>query len=429
MRMNETRGGVARAVQARSAAFALAAGLALVPAASASDPLDDVADAVRDFTLFETPDGQVSLDFDLYLTMDNLFMSQPPPGIIVNPDTYLPSPRLSILGQLDVSDWMTLFALGRVDRGFDPTDGDAEVRPDEYYLQLDPAEGHLRFTAGKFGTSYGQWARRYFEWDNPMTNAPLAYEWVTTVGDGNDAPTVAPSRAAFLNRKNQVIPRNKWLTAIWGPSYTTGFRFDGTSAIFDYAFEVKNNALSSRPTEWDLWNHGFYGNALTYTGRFGVRPVTDWNVGVSGSSGAYLVPNAPGIPAGSWTDYSQQAAGIDVSWAHGPVETWAEAHWVSFEVPGPVGAVGLWTWFVESKWKFMPGWWTAGRFNQQLYDDIADGFGGTTPWGNDVWRVDWCVGWHVDRTATIKFQYSYTDESGPVGQGRNLFDVQLVFAF
>ena len=57
MRMNEARGGVTRAVQARSAAFALAAGLALAPAASASDPLDDVADAVRDFTLFETPDG------------------------------------------------------------------------------------------------------------------------------------------------------------------------------------------------------------------------------------------------------------------------------------------------------------------------------------------------------------------------------------
>lgn len=408
----------------------MVAAAALAAAACGGDPIDDVADAVRDATLFTTEDGKVSLDFDFYLTMDNLFMSQPPPPLIVNPNNYLPNPRLSMLGQFDYDGWLTLFALGRVDRGFDPTDDDAQVRPDEYYLQLDPFGGHVRFTAGKFGTSYGQWGRRYFEWDNPMTNAPLVYDWMTTVGDGNDAPTVAPTRAAFLARKNQVVPRSKWLPAVWGPSYTSGFRFDGTSDIWDYALEVKNDALSSRPSEWDLWNHGLYGSALSWTGRLGVRPMTDWNIGVSGSAGAYLIPNAPGVPAGSqWFDYLQRAVCVDVAWAHGPVEVWAEAHWSSFDVPGEVGTVGLWSWFAESRWKVSPGWWLSGRFNQQLYDDIPDGLGGTTPWDNDVWRVDACVGWKVDRTVTVKFQYSYADESGPVGQGRNLFDLQLIFAF
>ncbi len=64
----------------------------------------------------------------------------------------------------------------------------------------DPLDGPMRFTVTKFGTAYGQWARRYLEWDNPMVTAPLAYEWVTTAGDGQTAPTVAPPVAGFLAR-------------------------------------------------------------------------------------------------------------------------------------------------------------------------------------------------------------------------------------
>ena len=413
------------------AALAVLALAAACPHAVAGDPLDDVADAVREATVFQTPDGNLSFDLDLYLTMDNFVMSQPPPGIIDAGGNYLANPRLSMLGQVDLYDWITMFALGRADRGFDPTDESAQARADEYYIQLDPFDGPFRFTAGKFGTSYGQWARRYFEWDNPMTTAPLAYEWITTVGDGVNAPTVAPPVAGFLARKNRDADRSKWVPAIWGPSYTTGFRFDGSAAIFDYAFEIKNNALSSRPSEWDLWDHGLYGQGLTYQGRFGVRPVTDWNIGVSGSSGAYLAPDSKGVPAGTrWYDYSQDAVGFDLSWAHGPVEVWSEVNWTSFEIPGPVGTVALVSYFVESKWKFAPGWWLAGRWNQQLYDDIVDPTTGQeTSWDNDVWRVEACVGWHVSRSLTVKAAYSYADQAGPIAQGQNLFDLQLIFGF
>jgi hypothetical protein len=411
---------------------AAVAAAALIPAVvRAGDPIDDIADAVRDATRFESEDRTISFDLDLYLTMDNFVMSQPPPGIIDNPNDYLANPRLSMLGQVDLYDWITMFALGRADRGFDPTDGSAQARPDEYYIQLDPVEGMFRFTAGKFGTSYGQWARRYFEWDNPMTTAPLAYEWITTVGDGANAPTVAPGTAAFLARKDTPADRSKWVPVIWGPSYTSGFRFDGTVAVFDWAFEIKNNALSSRPSEWDLWDHGLYGDGLTYQGRLGFRPITDWTIGVGGSSGAYLLPDSQGVPVGTrWYDYSQNAVGLDVSWAHGPFEVWSEAHWSSFEVPGPVGTVALVTYFVEGKWKFSPGWWVSGRWNQQLYDDIVDpATGSETPWDNDVWRAEACIGWHVNRSVTVKAGYSYADQDGPIAQGQNLFDLQLIFGF
>ena len=413
------------------AAAAASTGLLLGLPSALGDRLDDLADHVREATFFQSEGGDVSFDTDLYLTSDTLITSAPAPGIYKAGSDVLASPRISLLGQLNVTDKVTLFALGRADRGFDATDGVAKARPDEYYLRLDPLDGPVRFTVGKFGAAYGQWARRYLEWDNPMVTAPLAYEWITTAGDGLTAPTVAPPVAGFLARKGREADRTRWAPIVWGPAYCSGFRLDGTLSRFDYAFEIKNNALSSRPSEWDLWDHGLYGDGLTYQGRLGFRPITDWTIGVGGSSGAYLLPDSQGVPVGTrWYDYSQNAVGLDVSWAHGPFEVWSEAHWSSFEVPGPVGTVALVTYFVEGKWKFSPGWWVSGRWNQQLYDDIVDpATGSETPWDNDVWRAEACIGWHVNRSVTVKAGYSYADQDGPIAQGQNLFDLQLIFGF
>jgi hypothetical protein len=109
---------------------------------------------------------------------------------------------------------------------------------------------------------------------------------------------------------------------------------------------------------------------------------------------------------------------------------WSEVTWTSFEIPGPVGTVSLVSYFLESKWKFAPGWWLSGRWNQQLYDDIRDpATGRQVSWDNDVWRIEACVGWHIDRSVTVKAQYSYADQAGPIDQGQNLFDLQLIFGF
>ncbi|MBM3850070.1 MAG: hypothetical protein FJ396_07755 [Verrucomicrobia bacterium] len=328
--------------RAHLATTAATAGLLALTQNASADRLDDLADTFREATFLQSEGGDLTFDTDLYLTSDTLVTSRPAPGIYQSGGDVLASPRVSVLGQLDYGEKLTLFALGRADRGFDATDGVAKARPDEYYLRLDPFEGPMRFTVGKFGTAYGQWARRYLEWDNPMITAPLAYEWVTTAGDGLTAPTVAPPVPGFLARKGRLADRTRWAPVVWGPSYCSGFRLDGTVSRFDYAFEIKNNALSSRPSEWDLWDRGLNAASLTYQGRFGFRPVTDWNLGLSASSGSYLTAESPGIPAGTrWHDPTQDAVGVDLSWAHGPLEVWSELHWNRFEIPGPVGSVGL----------------------------------------------------------------------------------------
>ena len=440
-----------------SDAFTTAAGESDFLSGEQMDPMDEFLDMSREATAFQSKDGQVNLDFDFYFSMDNWGMSQPPPPIIQNSNNYLASPRLSVLAQNDFYDIGKIVVLGRLDRGFDPTDGPAQVRPDEFYFVGDPLDGVFRVTVGKMGTGMGQWSRRYVEWENPMVNAPLAYEWLTTAtSDGassyssSTTTTAIPIRnpfgviigykylynysqqggaGAFLNRRNVVSNRSTWIPIIWGPAYTTGARVDGTVEQFDYVFEIKNNAPSSSPADWNPWNH-FYATGLNYGGRLGWRPTMDWNLGVSASTGPYLNPDAQGMTGGnSWYDYNQNVIGMDASWAQGPLQLWGEGWWSSFDIPGGVGTVSLWSYFLESKWKFATGWWLSTRWNQQIYGEIANPNGGYTPWGNDVWRVDACLGYSINRMVTLKMQYSYTGESGSLQQGQHLGDVQVVFAF
>jgi hypothetical protein len=394
-----------------------------IPAvARAGDPLDDVVDQIRDMTSFQTAKGDVSLDFDFYATVDNWVISQPPPGIMVTGQNYLNSPRLSMLGTLQVQEWLSIFALGDVDRGFDPTDGSIQIRPDVYYAKISPFGGILQGKFGAIPTSFGQWVNRHFSWQNPLVNAPLAYEWFMAIrGD-----------TARITPKTQPANRSTWLPIIWGPSYTSGGQFNGTLDRIDWAFEFKNDALSSAVPYWQLWENPLDGSALTYTGRLGWRPTTEWNIGASGSTGSYVVPNSfPG-----WQNYLQNTAGVDVSWAHGDLELWGEALWSSFDIRSSplsqAGTVGVVSYFMETRWRFDAQWWLAGRWNQQLYGDAP---GTSDSWDNDVWRIDACLGWRVDRTLTVKTQFSYTDESGPPPtgqpnkQGQYVFDLQLVFAF
>ncbi|NBX36752.1 MAG: hypothetical protein EBR10_05960 [Planctomycetes bacterium] len=391
-------------------------------AACAGDPLDDVVDQIRDMTSFQSEKGDVSLDFDFYATVDNWVISQPPPGIMVTGQNYLNSPRLSMLGTLQVQEWLSIFALGDVDRGFDPTDGSIQIRPDVYYAKISPFGGILQGKFGAIPTSYGQWVNRHFSWQNPLVNAPLAYEWF--MGIRGDTARITP--------KTAPANRSTWLPIIWGPSYTSGGQFNGTLDRIDWAFEFKNDALSSAVPYWQLWENPLDGSALTYTGRLGWRPTTEWNIGASGSTGSYVVPNS----FQGWQNYLQNNVGVDVSWAHGDLELWGEAHWSNFNVRSgplsPAGTVGVVSYFMETRWRFDAQWWLAGRWNQQVYGDAP---GSSESWDNDVWRIDACVGWRLDRTLTVKTQFSYTDESGPPPtgqpnkQGQYVFDLQLVFAF
>jgi len=415
----------------------------------AADPMESFLERLRDFQSFGTEDGQISFNADVWLTLDYMVFSTPPPGFIQTTNGQIFAPTLSGLFTLDISKHLEFVFLGLVNRGFDPTETSVQSQPAEYYTQLTPFDTPvLNFKGGKFQTAFGQWTNRHFSTQNSLINAPMMYGQMTSVTDGNDGASIAPTTSSLVRRKTSAVPVppvTKWIPIVWGPSYASGFQLNGTVGTLqqlDWAFEMKNASLSSRPQEWDLWNRGF--NYPTFTGRAGYRPDAAWNIGVSGSSGSYISQAAydrfsTTSKAGSSIGESRQnVVGTDISYAHGPIELWSEFAWSQYEVPDAkagkaVGNIGAYSYFIESKWKFMPQFWLSGRWNQQMYSNVTPatgpGAGSETSWYNNLWRADACLGFKINRFTQFKVQYSYTEEEGTVDPGQNLFAVELVIQF
>ncbi|MEI6273221.1 MAG: hypothetical protein WCQ03_07100, partial [Phycisphaerae bacterium] len=128
-----------------------------------ADPMESFLERLRQFQSFGTEDGQISFNADLWLTLDYMVFSTPPPGFIQTSNGQIFAPTLSGLFTLDISKHLEFVFLGLVNRGFDPTETSVQSQPAEYYTQLTPFDTPvLNFKGGKFQTAFGQWTNRHF---------------------------------------------------------------------------------------------------------------------------------------------------------------------------------------------------------------------------------------------------------------------------
>ena len=349
-----------------------------------------------------------------------------PPGLLFSDDGVFFNPRLSLFADVHLGSHWYGYVQARLDRGFDPGSVEGgQGRLDEYLLRWTPMdEPVVNFQIGKFATAFGNWVPRHLAWDNPFVTAPLPYENVFIVGDQGGPP----GAAGFLGRRSRTDLKQNWMPAIWGPSYATGASVFGRIDRFDYALEIKNSGLSSRPSSWDLDEVNF--GAPTITGRLGFRPDAAWKLGVSGSTGAFIVGDPISqLPAGrERDDFRQDTLGVDVSYAHGHLQLWSELIASRFDIPN-VGRSGMLSYFVEAKYKVTESLFAALRWNQQFFESIANGAGGRTPWDSEISRVDMAVGFRLNRQLQFKLQYSVGCDRSPAANGGNLLATQVTWRF
>jgi hypothetical protein len=319
-------------------------------------------------------------------------------------------PRLTVFLDGQLGSHVYLFAQARADRGFDPVQGPFRPRLDEYALRYTPwLDGRLSMQVGKFATVVGNWAPRHGSWMNPFITAPLPYEHLTGLWDNEAVRSstvllqwahVRPGLPAAV----AAIEKRLRVPLLWGPSYTLGAAVSGEHRRFQYAFEIKNASLSSRPRTWHHWDD--YHEHPTASGRLGYRPSPMWDFGLSASAGSYLRPIAARTlaPGHGLGDYRQALVGQDVSFAWRHLQVWTEIYAARFEIPG-VGDAKTVAYYIEAKYKFTPRFSAALRWNEQLFATIPER-GSAVAWGHDVWRVDFAPGYRFTPHVQLKFQYS-----------------------
>ena len=401
--------------------FLISACFAMLSISARASWLEDPVNPLH----LQSTNGFFRSDISGALDLESYFVDQRPPGLLFGNKSFF-NPRLSLFLDLQLGPHFYIGVQSRFDRGFDPkSKPDGDMRADEYFLRYTPFDdSRLNLEFGKFAMVFGNWVNRHDSWNNPFITAPLPYENVTAVSDG-----VAPaSPAAFLARKNLADKKGLWLPVIWGPAYTSGGAVFGSARRVDYALEIKNASISSRPTVWDATQLGW--DNPTVTGRLGFRPDESWSLGVSASGGAYLLPSAAGtLPAGkSPGDYRQYTLGQDASFAWHHWQFWEEIIANRFEVPN-VGNADTLAYYLEAKYKITPRLFAAERWNQQFFGDVPNGAGGHAAWDNDAWRADTALGWRFNRHLQAKIQYSYNHQRGVLQQGEQLFAGQITAKF
>ena len=387
-----------------------------IGSARAQDFLDRVDEALT-FTGFN---NNVRARVSGTLDLEGYAFSGPAPGLILTTSDALFNPRLSLFVDAQLGSAVYIFTQTRVDRGFDPTDHGAQIRLDEYAVRVTPWEdGRFNLQAGQFSTVVGNWVPRHLSWENPFVNAPLPYENVTAIED-KSAPYYGYLSVGRPQDKYEYNP------VIWGPSYATGISVAGRIGRFDYAAEVKNASLSSRPESWPITRMDF--DNPTFSGRVGFRPNEMWTFGFSASDGAYFRPEAmPTLPYGTGIDdYHERVLGQDISFAWHHWQLWAEFFEARFEIPG-FGDADTFAYYLEAKYKFTPQFFGAVRWNQQFFSDVTNSFGGTAPWGHDLWRADLAAGYRFTAHSQLKVQYSFQDEKG--GPSSHMFAAQFTVRF
>jgi hypothetical protein len=398
--------------------FVALAVLCLASAAPAQDFLDRVDEALA-FTGFN---NNVRARVSGTLDLEGYAFSGPAPGLIRTTSDALFNPRLSLFVDAQLGPEIYVFTQTRVDRGFDPSDQGAQIRLDEYAVRVTPWEdGRFNFQAGQFSTVVGNWVPRHLSWDNPFINAPLPYENVTAIEDAS-APYTTLLSAGSPEEKYEHNP------VIWGPSYATGISVAGRIGKFDYAAEVKNASLSSRPETWPITRRDF--DHPTVSGRIGFRPNEMWTFGLSASDGPYFRFEAmPTLPFGADIgDYHERVLGQDIGFAWHHWQIWAEFFEARFEIPG-FSDGDTFAYYLEAKYKFTPQFFAAIRWNQQFFGDVTNSYGDTAPWGRDLWRADLAAGYRFTAHTQLKIQYSFQRDNYGLRDVAHMFAAQFTVRF
>jgi hypothetical protein len=311
--------------------------------------------------------------------------------------------RFSLFLDGGFQDWLTYEVEGRVDRGEPAESGEAVgARLEQYWIRGTIPDSTLaNLELGKFAAPVGNFIPRSSTRKNPLATWPLVYDQVTTFMKKSDTP------ANVLGRRDRPAVKD-WRVPIYRELYGVGGMAFGTWNKLTYSFAVMNTAPGSWVFQWPLHAGDFHDPNFYLHLSYALD--ASLSVGTSLSRGPYDRQDAAGIPANRDTgDFPQTLAGVDLQYAIGYLEVFAEAYWTRFKAP-LIGDLDLWSWYVEGKYKILPGLFGALRLAQTQYGEIDDAAGVSHQWDRNLVRVEFGGGYFFTRNFFTKMtmQLNYT---------------------
>ena len=253
--------------------------------------------------------------------------------------------------------------------------------------------------AGIIPPTFGAFSRRVYNSNNPVIGYPLAYQYLTSLR--TDA---LPSSADDVLRMRargwrSSFPIGSATTAPGVPlvsafQWDTGVQVSWKSDLVEMAAAVTNGTLSSPRFSDD--NGG-----KQLSGRVAFTPTVGLIVGASAARGPWLsravAPDASPV---------QRAIGADIEYSRDHWIVRSELVWSRWAFPAALApadartldALAAW---VEGKYRVTPRIFFAARLDRLGFSQLA-GSVLTIPWDAPVERVEWGVGYYVQRNVVLR---------------------------
>lgn len=371
-------------------------------------------------------DDKWQVDFSGRLQLSG-FLPQEEPSYLIDETEPFVSGRLSLFADIFAGSRLYGLVELQADRGEIPSGGPIKVRIQQAFLRYTLLRSRsLHLQVGKFVSPFGDYAQRHDSAADPFIRPPLFHEYRTMI-----CPGFAPgNNDGFIRWKfNPDFFRPIGAPIIWGVPYQAGIMLFGSSGKFFFRLAAMNSAPSSDPVQWNPdfsqdWNYSLVAHA-------GWNPMPELTLGISYNYGPYsLAGIEETLPPGySINDYNQVMFAMNATFTRGRFALRMELIHDTWQVPNVMDDPVDISYYLEIKYKFLPGFFGAARYNGIQFNKIPYSSGENEQWDYNVQRWELGLGYAFSRRLEVRAHYMFNRSGGPIDPKDDLFVLQWRWRF
>jgi hypothetical protein len=339
--------------------------------------------------------------------------------------------RLSLSASVKASDHVSVLGEVRSENG---------AAPKAYgvYLRVRPwVNRAFDIQVGRVPPTFGAFARRSYEADNPLIGYPLAYQYLTSLRP--DALPRSPDELLRMRGRGWLsnysvgdLAPDRGVPLVNVFRWDTGVQVHSATDFVDVTASVTAGTPSSPRLRDD--NDG-----RETAGRVVVRPLPGLSVGGSVARGAFISLAAARAAGedGRAGDFTQTLWGADVEYSRdyylvrmeNVVSTW------TIPIPGAIpgspsteAPLRAFATAVEGRYKIRPGLYAAVRLDHLGFSEL-EGSAGPQTWEAPVTRFEVGGGYSIQRNLVLKLAYQHNVREGGRVPRLNLSAAQVVYWF